>query len=79
MTTKNCLNCEKELIDNYCSGCGQVADTHRITFKNFIFHDLLHGTFHLEKGILFTAKQAAVRPGKAALDYREGRFGTENF
>ncbi len=73
MTTKNCLNCEKKLTDQFCSGCGQKADTHRITFKNFIFHDLLHGTFHIEKGILFTAKEALLRPGKAALDYISGK------
>jgi len=73
MTTNNCLNCEKELTDQYCSGCGQKSDTHRITFKNFIFHDVLHGTFHIERGILFTAKQALIRPGKAALDYIAGK------
>ncbi|MFY0482684.1 DUF3667 domain-containing protein [Flavobacterium sp. PLA-1-15] len=73
MTSNNCLNCEKELVDQYCSGCGQKADTHRITFKNFIFHDVLHGTFHLEKGILFTIKEALLRPGKASLDYIYGK------
>jgi hypothetical protein len=73
MTNKNCLNCEKVLIDEFCSGCGQKSDTHRITFKNFVFHDVLHGTFHIEKGIIFTAKQALTRPGKAALDYISGK------
>lgn len=73
MTNSNCLNCGKELTDNYCAGCGQSADTHRITFKNFIFHDLLHGIFHIERGILFTAKEALTRPGKAALDYIAGK------
>lgn len=73
MTTTNCLNCEKPLTDQFCSGCGQKADTHRITFKHFIFHDILHGTFHIEKGILFTAKQALLRPGKAAIDYISGK------
>ena len=73
MTNTNCLNCGKELTDKYCSGCGQKADTHRITFKNFLFHDLLHGTFHIERGILFTAKEALIRPGKAALDYISGK------
>jgi hypothetical protein len=73
MTNKNCLNCEKELIDKYCYGCGQKADTHRITLKHFIFHDVMHGTFHFEKGMLFTAKQALTRPGKAALDYISGK------
>lgn len=73
MENKNCLNCRKELTDNYCSSCGQKADTHRITLKNFLFHDVLHGIFHLEKGILFTIKQALIRPGKAALDYIAGK------
>ncbi len=73
MKNKNCLNCGNELTDKFCSHCGQKADTHRITFKNFIFHDVLHGTFHIEKGILFTAKQALIRPGKAALDYISGK------
>lgn len=73
MTAKNCLNCNKELTDKYCSGCGQKADTHRITFKNFIHHDVLHGIFHIDKGMLYTAKQALIRPGKAALDYISGK------
>ncbi len=73
MYSHKCLNCGKELTDKYCSGCGQKADTHRITFRNFILHDVLHGTFHIEKGILFTAKQALIRPGKAALDYISGK------
>lgn len=73
MTKTNCLNCGKKLTDAFCSGCGQKADTHRISFKNFIFHDVLHGTFHIEKGMLFTAKQSLVRPGKAALEYISGK------
>ncbi|MGB6082601.1 DUF3667 domain-containing protein [Moheibacter sp.] len=73
MKNKNCLNCGKELTDKYCSRCGQKADTHRITFINFIFHDVLHGTFHIEKGIFYTAKQALIRPGKAAIDYISGK------
>lgn len=70
---KNCLNCGNKLTDKYCSGCGQEADIHRITFKNFIFHDILHGTFHIERGMVFTAKEALIRPGKAALDYISGK------
>lgn len=73
MDQKNCLNCGKVLTDKFCSGCGQKAETHRITLKNFVFHDVLHGTFHIEKGMFFTAKQALIRPGKAALDYVSGK------
>jgi len=73
MSANTCLNCNKELVDRFCSGCGQKADTHRISFKHFILHDLLHGTFHLDKGILFTAKESLFRPGQAALDYISGK------
>lgn len=73
MINKNCLNCGNKLVGKYCSECGQKTDMHRITFKNFIFHDVLHGTFHIERGMLFTAKEALIRPGKAALDYISGK------
>jgi len=69
----NCLNCDEKLSGKYCSNCGQKSDTHRITFKNFIEHDILHGTFHFEKGMLFTAKEALIRPGTAALAYISGK------
>lgn len=36
-------------------------------------HDLLHGIWHLEKGILFTIKETFMRPGQAALDYITGK------
>ncbi|MCG2612128.1 DUF3667 domain-containing protein [Flavobacterium sp. SM15] len=36
-------------------------------------HDLLHGVWHFERGMLFTAKEALIRPGKAALDYISGK------
>lgn len=73
MTSKHCLNCDNKLTGKYCSNCGQKADTHRISFKNFILHDVMHGTLHIEKGILFTAKQALLRPGKASLEYIAGK------
>lgn len=73
MKNKNCLNCESIVLDNFCSSCGQKTDTHRITFKNFIFHDVLHGIFHFEKGMLFTGKSALLNPGKASLSYISGK------
>ena len=73
MKHHNCLNCDTQLLGKFCSNCGQKADTHRITFKHFIMHDVLHGVWHFEKGMLFTAKEALFRPGKAALDYIAGK------
>lgn len=73
MQNRQCLNCESTMTDNFCSDCGQKTDTHRITLGHFIMHDMLHGVWHLEKGILFTLKEVFVRPGKAALDYIHGK------
>lgn len=69
----NCLNCNEPISKKFCPNCGQKTDTHRITFKHFVFHDILHGVWHFEKGILFTLKEAILRPGKAALDYISGK------
>lgn len=73
MENKHCLNCENDLTGKFCSNCGQRSDTHRMTLKHLVFHDIIHGTFHFEKGMLFTAKQALLNPGKAALDYISGK------
>lgn len=73
MENKLCLNCSHEITNHFCANCGQKADTRRITFKKFIAHDLLHGVFHLERGILFTIKETVKRPGQAALDYISGK------
>lgn len=73
MTNTHCLNCGEELAGKFCSGCGQKADTRRISFKNILVNDVLHGVFNIERGILFTARQALLRPGKAALEFIAGR------
>jgi hypothetical protein len=70
---EQCLNCGRSVNAKFCEACGQKTDTHRITVSNFIAHDLLHGVWHLEKGILFTLKEALIRPGQAALDYIKGK------
>lgn len=73
MKSLACLNCNEITERNYCSNCGQKTDTHRINFKHFLVHDILHGVWHMEKGILFTIKEALTRPGKASLDYINGK------
>lgn len=73
MENRFCLNCDYETIGKYCHHCGQKTDTHRITAKHFFMHDVLHGVWHIEKGIFFTIKQALIRPGTAALEYISGK------
>jgi hypothetical protein len=73
MNHKQCLNCELAVSENYCPNCGQKTNTYAITLKHFFAHDIIHGVFHLEKGILFTLKESFTRPGQAALDYIHGK------
>ncbi|WP_298141197.1 DUF3667 domain-containing protein [Flavobacterium sp.] len=68
-----CLNCDEPVSKKFCPNCGQKTDTHRITFKHFITHDVLHGVWHIERGILFTLKETFTRPGQAAIDYIKGK------
>lgn len=71
--SNTCLNCDNITSGKFCNNCGQKTATHRIDLKHFVTHDLLHGVWHLERGIFFTLKEAILRPGKAALDYIKGK------
>jgi hypothetical protein len=68
-----CLNCETQLIDKFCHHCGQKASTHRITFNKFVSHDLPHGLFHLDRGIIYTIRNLLLRPGYAAKSFISGQ------
>jgi hypothetical protein len=68
-----CLNCGTELIGAYCYHCGQKSSTHRITFTKFITHDLMHGLFHLDKGILYTLRALLLSPGYAVKSFINGK------
>lgn len=73
METQNCSNCDSPLSGNFCSSCGQSAETHRITAKHFVEHELIHGVWHMDNKIIFTLKELFTRPGKAAKDYLSGK------
>lgn len=73
MENRHCLNCDALLQGNFCAVCGQKASTHRITLRHFITHDLVHGVWHLDKGLLFTLRETFTRPGYAARDYIAGK------
>ncbi len=69
----NCLNCGKALTGNYCDNCGQSASTHRFSLKHILSHDMVHGLFHVDKGILFTIKELFTRPGHMVREYVGGK------
>ena len=75
-----CLNCHQPLADSYCARCGQKASTHRYSFGHFLAHDLVHGIWHVDNGLLPTLKALFVRPGHRVREYLMGqRVGFFNF
>ena len=75
-----CLNCHQPLAANYCAACGQKASTHRYSFGHFLAHDLVHGLWHVDNGLLPTLRALFVRPGHRVRAYLAGqRVGFFNF
>ena len=75
-----CLNCGQPLAASYCAACGQKATTHRYSFGHFLAHDLVHGIWHVDNGLLHTVKALFVRPGHRVREYVAGqRVGFFNF
>lgn len=71
--SSTCLNCNAPLTDKYCAQCGQSANTHRLSIKHFIEHELVHGLFHLDKGIVYTLRKLMTKPGYTVRDYIAGK------
>lgn len=69
----DCLNCTSPLLHNYCSNCGQKSSTHRYSIQHFVAHDLIHGVWHVDKGILFTVIALFTRPGHSVREFIQGK------
>lgn len=67
---RSCLNCQAQLIGDFCHVCGQHAHVHR-TLAAF-GHDLLHGVLHLEGKIWRTLPKLLFRPGELTRRYIAG-------
>jgi len=69
-----CLNCENKLSisDNYCSNCGQINDTNRVSFKNLV-HDLFGYFFFYDYKLKNSIKTLLFSPGKLSLDFIKGK------
>ncbi len=74
MQPANCLNCGKELSAEaqFCPKCGQKAVIHRISLKE-IGHETVHFFTHADKGIFHLLKELALRPGKVAREFIQGK------
>ncbi|MBW8359686.1 MAG: DUF3667 domain-containing protein [Weeksellaceae bacterium] len=71
---KRCRNCGQYLLmhQKFCHECGQKTATHRIDF-HFLVHEIQHGIFHVDGGILYTLKELFTRPGHTLREYLEGK------
>lgn len=70
--TTTCKNCNHNFDGNFCNNCGQTASTHEINFTS-ILHEIQHGIFHIDKGILYTSKELFKRPGHTIREYLSGK------
>jgi hypothetical protein len=67
-----CKNCHHTFAGNYCNNCGQPAATHKINL-HFLWHDIQHGLFHFDKGVLYSLKELFTRPGHSVREFIEGK------
>lgn len=66
----HCLNCKRLLNGDYCSHCGQRADTERLSWR-VLRRELLH-TFDLSRGFLYTIQELTRAPGATINGYLRG-------
>lgn len=66
-----CLNCETELVGEFCYHCGQPAHLHRSLAA--IWHDLAHGVLHFEGKIWRTLPMLLLKPGQLTRRYIHGQ------
>lgn len=70
----NCLNCGSDITAfAYCPNCGQKSSTHRYSLQHFLVHDVVHGVWHIDRGLLYTLKELFVRPGHSVREYVQGK------
>lgn len=67
-----CKNCHQIYKGHYCNNCGQPAETHKIN-GHFLWHDIQHGLFHFDQGVLYSFKQLFTRPGHSVREFIEGK------
>lgn len=67
-----CKNCDQTYSGHFCNNCGQPAATHKLNL-HFIWHDIQHGFFHFDSGVLYTAKELYTKPGKSIREFIEGK------
>lgn len=71
-THRDCANCGTPAAGAYCHACGQRIEIHRLTLPHLL-HEIPHAVFHVDRGILVTIRELALRPGRTINGYLDGR------
>lgn len=67
-----CKNCGNLFEGKFCSNCGQSSDTHRLDV-HFLWHDIQHGLFHYDAGLIYSFRELFSRPGHSIREFIQGR------
>jgi Protein of unknown function (DUF3667) len=67
-----CKNCGHKVNGKYCPNCGQSAHTEDINL-HYLAHEIQHSLLHVDKGIIYTARELFTRPGYSIREYIEGK------
>ena len=67
-----CLNCERNLLGDYCYNCGQKSDVKPFTFRT-LFNHLYQSFRKVDSEIRATFLALMLRPGDFCREYLAGR------
>lgn len=70
-----CGNCNHEILEKFCSNCGQKQLPNRLTFKE-VLQEIASGTLYFEKRFFKTIKHLFVDPKDLVLSYSRGQRKT---
>ncbi len=69
---KACLNCEMELVGDFCHQCGQSAKVRRLAFVETM-QDFFSSSFALEGPLIRTIRWLLINPGLLFREYVAGK------
>lgn len=66
----NCLNCNRPIVENFCSNCGQKK--YRRIDRKYLVEELQYSLVHTNKGFFYSIKNIFKNPGRTAREFIEG-------
>ncbi len=65
-----CLNCEHEIVLNFCPNCGQKK--YKRIDKKYLKDEIQYTVLHTNKGFFYTIKKLLLSPGKTTRNFIDG-------